>query len=102
MNIKCEYFLPFSKKCSIRTEMENPSGPNMDCILVSPYNPKLCPVKNYYADPGPYVREVPISLPEFLLTAMRCAEFGNANMSDACSQCPDNAPCSRYTARKRR
>ena len=99
-NIKCEYFL-HSKKCSIRTESEDPPGPCFECFLVASYDPAFCPAKAYFADPGPYVNEVPISLYEFILTVMRCAEFGNANMSDACSQCPDYTPCSRYTARKR-
>jgi hypothetical protein len=94
---ECEYFLTRSKKCSIRTEMEGPPGPCMDCVLVAPHDSKLCPAKKYYADPGPYVNDVPISLSAFLMTTTRCSSFGKANTSDACSQCPDNEQCAKVT-----
>ena len=62
--INCEYFLPYSKACSAPTENESPPGICIECV--KPSNPDECPVKKYYADPGPYVNEENITLESFI------------------------------------
>jgi len=60
----CKFFLPYSKVCSAPSEYESPPAPAISCI--HPKDPSKCPVKEYYADPGPYVLGENISLREFL------------------------------------
>jgi hypothetical protein len=46
--VDCEYFLPYSKKCSAPTENESPPGYCIECI--HPQDPRTCRIKKRYED----------------------------------------------------